>query len=850
MSDDSVFQVWHSDSSYPYELIRRIGGGATGEVWHGSWSDQDGTARAIAVKISRGSGHRDEQAWWEQWGTALSNLDHPALARVIAAFVARAPRRGGDAPSPGVFRYLVMDYVAGTPMDDWVRERVSLSSADRVALLQPIASALDELHSGSRTGFTVGHGDVKPANILVRADGTPMLVDLGRSEYSDPARSDSTVYLSPEVRAPGTQPSPGADAYALAVTLTQLLLGHAPPTDASGFLDLAALDQQMRTAEQLHESPQLVDGVMRLLASRDQTQPGLLVGWLDTLAQSAVGARSLDEATPLTLAPAGDAVTSGASNAAAASAPGAGLAADEPSGEDETALISTPGPPTSLSATAALSQPEPIEPPAASADPVAGTRLAGTSGEDSPPPSPWSKPSRWSKRNVWIGAAVLAVVLAGAGTTFALSSGKPHHEATAHGGATSTATPTRPTSTPTTDETTSAPAPSVSTPPSYGPGDTVLSDTQVSGACSGNGTPNTASTDSIGSGSSGPGQIDEILPDGTTLIDCSDENGTANSVAAVDAGTGSVIWTRDIPGTQASVDDGEGEQAVLLSGGGKYIYLLRVTDHPAVGLHDEFRTRSVTAIDAHSGTDVWTQPLEKADRTDSNVTGTVSEQASTTTGQASVIVNVDDYSAYDRATGKPMWERPDLSTSDSSNPLLAGYGRSLDVVQDDNGDDQVVCTDLASGKRVWTTPANSDNDSMTSDGYQELDGSTYWFFSDAGYDAYDLLSGKHNAHGDFPSSFQNTLATSRYTVAQVGSTLRLYRTGHYAQPVWSVASDGATPHIVTSRSVLVEASAGNQLLDATTGSLLQSDPSYTGSQSDVIDGFLPSDNNLVELGKS
>src|SRR5438105_3530234 len=74
--------------------------------------------------------------------------------------------------------YLVMEYIDGPRLDDWV-ERAPLSSQELARLGSLVALALHELHRQD-----VVHFDVKPTNIMYRASGEAVLIDFGLARHS------------------------------------------------------------------------------------------------------------------------------------------------------------------------------------------------------------------------------------------------------------------------------------------------------------------------------------------------------------------------------------------------------------------------------------------------------------------------------------------------------------------------------------------------------------------------------------------------------------------------------------------------------------------------------------------
>lgn len=150
-------------------------------------------------------------------------VQHPSVASVF------------DVVSEEPWLGTVMSLVGGVTLDHWIRPG-GLPVHEALALLTPLAHALDHLH-----GLGIVHRDVKPANIKVRADGTPVILDLGIAKdlkagegLTGTATSMGTVgWMAPE-QADAKHVGPAADRYALGLITYALLSGQMPwPDDAS-----------------------------------------------------------------------------------------------------------------------------------------------------------------------------------------------------------------------------------------------------------------------------------------------------------------------------------------------------------------------------------------------------------------------------------------------------------------------------------------------------------------------------------------------------------------------------------------------------------------------------------------
>ncbi len=199
------------------EIREPIGSGASGLVWLGRTAQ--GTA--VAVKHLRpGMGSESNERGWREL-EALEEIDHPCVPKLL------------DYGTDRGRLYFVTEFVDGEPLDRYARNR-DLGLAQRVELLARIAAAVGSLHEHG-----VIHRDLKPGNILITADGSPRIIDLGlASLLSTPPGHTLTqpesvlgtpAFMAPEqargeVRNIGTR----SDVYALGAIGFLLLLGRTP----------------------------------------------------------------------------------------------------------------------------------------------------------------------------------------------------------------------------------------------------------------------------------------------------------------------------------------------------------------------------------------------------------------------------------------------------------------------------------------------------------------------------------------------------------------------------------------------------------------------------------------------
>ena len=158
-----------------------------------------------------------------QWGLerfldearTLARFDHPHLNKVFRFF-----EDNGTA-------YMVLEYIEGETLSELLRRESGLEQARLRRLLEELLSGLEEVHSA---GFV--HRDVKPGNIMLRTDGTAVLLDFGAARQAVGQRSKSITSILTPGYAPIEQYAqkmddvgPWSDLYALGMVSYRCISG-------------------------------------------------------------------------------------------------------------------------------------------------------------------------------------------------------------------------------------------------------------------------------------------------------------------------------------------------------------------------------------------------------------------------------------------------------------------------------------------------------------------------------------------------------------------------------------------------------------------------------------------------
>ncbi|TWP37038.1 serine/threonine-protein kinase [Leekyejoonella antrihumi] len=227
-----------------YEVLHLLGRGGSGTVWAVRRGDG---VRFAAKVVDGGVDELDHEV------ELLRAVEHPHLLRIVDALEV------GDDGDPRAV--LITELAEGGSLAQSIRARERFTPGELVTVLCPIARALHDLH-----GIGLVHADLSPGNILLTADGKPLIADLGVSRIAGVEGDEvwaTELWAAPEVLA-GSTPSPASDVYSLGAVAWAALTG-APPEPAVLRPDLADLAPEL--------SRELRDVVMSCLAHTPSTRP-------------------------------------------------------------------------------------------------------------------------------------------------------------------------------------------------------------------------------------------------------------------------------------------------------------------------------------------------------------------------------------------------------------------------------------------------------------------------------------------------------------------------------------------------------------------------------------------------
>jgi tRNA A-37 threonylcarbamoyl transferase component Bud32 len=234
-----------------YEVKSLVGQGAMGTVYLARHEALDRTA-AVKVMLALGD---DPVAVgrFRREGRAIALLRHPNIVTVY------------DFGEYDGTPYMVEEYIDGGSLAAHLQAG-KVQRSDALRLLRGMAAGLDYAHQRG-----VVHRDVKPANVLMAAEGTPVLADFGLAKVDQQATMTASgiatgtpAYMAPEQILDGGEIGPATDVYALATVAYEMLTARLPyeSDNVMRLLMSKVRDDPVPPSERDPELPRRVDSVL------------------------------------------------------------------------------------------------------------------------------------------------------------------------------------------------------------------------------------------------------------------------------------------------------------------------------------------------------------------------------------------------------------------------------------------------------------------------------------------------------------------------------------------------------------------------------------------------------------
>lgn len=224
-----------------YTILRELGRGGMGVVYV---AHNPALGRQVALKLLLSDEDPEAIARFRIEAQATAALDHPNLVRIHTA--------GVHEGKP----YYAMDLVDGRPLNDLLEADGPFDPQNAARIVEAIALGLAHAHERG-----ILHRDMKPANVILQADGQPLVTDFGLAKdlsasyeaLTQTGQSLGTPAYMPPEQADGDAEAigPRSDVYSVGATLYALLTGRAP------FVGATAMNILLRVFKTVPDPPSM-----------------------------------------------------------------------------------------------------------------------------------------------------------------------------------------------------------------------------------------------------------------------------------------------------------------------------------------------------------------------------------------------------------------------------------------------------------------------------------------------------------------------------------------------------------------------------------------------------------------
>ena len=192
-----------------YKILDHLGTGGMATVWLGYDTILD---RQVAIKTFKiDANDEDAVKRFNREAKAVTSLSHPNIVSIY------------DVENEGEFYYLILEYVEGMTLKDYMLKN------QRVHIAKQVAAGLSHAHQNG-----IIHRDIKPQNILMNENLTCKITDFGIARaYGDTTLTQTNqmlgtvYYLSPE-QARGNVATAQSDIYSLGILIFEMITGQIP----------------------------------------------------------------------------------------------------------------------------------------------------------------------------------------------------------------------------------------------------------------------------------------------------------------------------------------------------------------------------------------------------------------------------------------------------------------------------------------------------------------------------------------------------------------------------------------------------------------------------------------------
>lgn len=206
-----------------YEVQKLLGQGGTGSVYAAYDRHLRQTVAIKQIIRKELAGIKADSLWNEV--AVLKQMEHPALPKIYDYF------------NEGEHDYMVLEYIGGITLADYIRENGPLGQRSAVAVMKKLLSVFQYLHSFSPP---VIYRDLKPANIMLKEDGQIKLIDFGTAycrQFGRAIWAGTPGFSAPELLTAGKTGQEwreSSDIYSLGAVFAYLLTGREPSRTGLG----------------------------------------------------------------------------------------------------------------------------------------------------------------------------------------------------------------------------------------------------------------------------------------------------------------------------------------------------------------------------------------------------------------------------------------------------------------------------------------------------------------------------------------------------------------------------------------------------------------------------------------